>query len=505
MNSQDKRYRHLFETEKLNRDVKKKSIKAGVANFTSQGVSLGVTLIRAAILARLLSPEDYGVFTMVVVISSFAIIFKDIGLGMATVREKKINHGQVSNLFWINTLIGFLSMLIIIALSPAMVWFYNEPRLYNIAGVLSLGFLFSGMTVQHQALLRRQMQFNRIAVITVISAAVSSSVGIAVAVLTKNYWALVWMQVAHNLFLMIGFWLSTGWIPDLPSKNNAIRNLLNVGLDVAGLNAFSTITQQLDKIIIGRISSAGGLGLYNKGHQVPHLISGQFRLAFFSIALPALSALQSEKDRFRGYYYKFLNIVCWSTMTLSSFCFVFADEIILVYFGPKWADSVIFMKIFSIHAFIMPAMTTLDQIPLALGFSRRYLLAGMARSVALIICIITTAPFFGVLGIAWSIVLSEIIAFLPFIKLCLKESPVTIKGYFSTIFFPVLTTLSIAICFHNLKIQGVFHGHCAKLLAMSAFLAITVIVFIILDYFNSKGSAGIVRAVLKRLNKLGTA
>ena len=105
-------YALLFDTQNINKEVKQKSVKAGAANLASQALSLAITLVRAAILARLLSPDDYGVFTMVIVIISFALIFKDLGLSTATIREKEITHEQVSNLFWINTLLGFFSMVI---------------------------------------------------------------------------------------------------------------------------------------------------------------------------------------------------------------------------------------------------------------------------------------------------------------------------------------------------------------------------------------------------------
>ena len=129
----DNKYAHLFDTSGINKEVKQKSVKAGIANLISQGLSLFITLVRAAILARLLTPEDYGVFTMVVVVVSFALIFKDLGLSTATIREKEITHAQVSNLFWINTLIGLVSMAIVIAIAPIIVWFYHDSRLAPVA------------------------------------------------------------------------------------------------------------------------------------------------------------------------------------------------------------------------------------------------------------------------------------------------------------------------------------------------------------------------------------
>lgn len=491
-------YAFLFDTENINKEVKQKSAKAGVVNLVSQILSLAITLVRAAILARLLSPDDYGVFTMVIVIISFALIFKDLGLSTATIREKKITHEQVSNLFWINTALGFFSMILVIVLAPGIVWFYNDSRLASITLVLSVAFLFGGLAVQHQALLKRQMQFGKIAVITICANIASSLIGILIAWMWHNYWALIWMQVTNNLFIMIGFWSFTKWLPGLPSKHAGTKKVLKVGFDVAGLNAFSTITQNLDKIIVGLITNASLLGLYSKGNQVPNLISGQFRMAFFSVAFPALSSLQTEKERFAQYYYGFLNLICWVTMPFAVLFFVFADEIIQLYFGPQWSGAVIFMKIFAIHSFILPAVTTLDQIPLALGYSRRYLFGGIVRSIGAIVCVAIGAILYGVIGAAIGVSIANLVTFIPFYKLSIKDSPVMIKTYFKILCIPLLTSISIGAISYWYKFLNINSGIFYDLLNMVLYLTAVLISLLIFDFLRIGHHIGIVEYFLNR-------
>ena len=494
---QNSQYALLFDTQNINKEVNQKSVKAGVANLTSQALSLGITLVRAAILARLLSPDDYGVFTMVIVVISFALIFKDLGLSTATIREKEITHEQVSNLFWINTALGFFSMIVVIVLAPGIVWFYNDSRLASISLVLSVAFLFGGVAVQHQALLKRQMQFGKIAGITICANIASSLIGILIAWVWHNYWALIWMNVLNSLFLMVGFWSFTKWMPGLPSKRAGTKKFLKVGFDVAGLNAFSTITQNLDKIIVGRIANTSLLGLYSKGNQVPNLVSGQFRMAFFSVALPALSSLQKEKERFSQYYYGFLNMICWVTMPLAVLLFVFADEIIQIYFGPKWGDSAIFMKIFAIHALLMPAVTTLDQIPLALGHSRRYLSGGIVRSIGTIFCVAIGVILYGVMGAAIGVSIANLVTFIPFSRLCIKDSPITIKEYFKTLCIPLLTSIAIGGVFFWCKSHYINDSIFYDLLYMMAYLMIVSTFLVVYDFLRIGHHIGIVDYLFK--------
>jgi O-antigen/teichoic acid export membrane protein len=499
----DNKYEHLFDTSRINKEVKSRSIKAGLANLISQGFSLFITLVRAAILARLLTPEDYGVFTMVVVVTHFALIFKDLGLSTAIIREKEITHAQVSNLFWINTLVGLFSMAIVIAVSPVIVWFYHDNRLSPIALVLSVAFLFGGLSVQHQALLKRQMEFGKIALVTIFSSIFSSIIGVVLALLHYDYWALVWMNIATNFFLMAGFWYFTRWKPGLPVKGAGTKKIIKIGFDVAGLNAFSTLTQNIDKIIAGRISNASLLGLFSKGNQVPQMVSGEFRMAFFSVALPALGSLQSELKRFAQYYYKFLNIVSWVTMPLSAFCFVFADEIIQIYFGSQWAGAAIYMTIFSLHSFLMPAITTLDQVPLALGNSRKYLFGGITRSFGTILCVVTGAYFYGIVGIAIGVSIANLITFIPFFVICVQDSPITGKDYFKTLSIPSLTSIVIGVIFYLFKTNFINNGIMLELIYMFAYLFAVTTFMLACDFFHIGCQMGIVDTVIKKINSKG--
>jgi PST family polysaccharide transporter len=503
--NQNNKYELLFDTQALNKEVKQRSVKAGIANLISQAVLFTTTLVRAAILARLLSPEDYGVYTMVIVVISFALIFKDLGLSTATIREKEITHAQVSNLFWINTMIGLFSMLVVIAAAPGIVWFYKDSRLFLVALALSVAFLFAGLSVQHQAILKRQMQFGKIAIIMISAGLGSTLLGILVAWLRNDYWALIWMNVANNFFLMIGFWIFAKWIPGLPSKKAGTKKILKIGLDVAGLNAFSTITRDLDKIIAGRIASAPLLGLYTKGNQVPSLVSGQFRMAFFSVALPALSSLQTEKIRFSQYYYDFLNLICWVTIPLAVALFVFADEIIRIYFGPQWDGSAIFMQIFAIHALLMPAVTSLDQVPLALGHSRRYLAAGIVRSLGTIFCVSLGAMLYGVIGIAAGVAAAIIFTFIPFSRLCIQESPIKLKSFFKILSTPLLTAVAIGGVFYMLKSIYAADSIFCALLCMFFYFAVILACMLFFDFTGIGRSTGSIDFLFrKRARKIQT-
>src|SRR5436190_12700099 len=164
---EEKRHQEHFRTDHLLRNLKGHTISSGAVTVSAQGAKFILSLISTMILARLLMPRDFGLVAMVTTVTSFLRVFKDAGLSIATVQRERITHAQVSNLFWINIAVSIVSCLVVAAMAPVLAWFYRDSRLIGITLLLSTTYLLSGSTVQHQALLKRQMRFKAMAVIEV--------------------------------------------------------------------------------------------------------------------------------------------------------------------------------------------------------------------------------------------------------------------------------------------------------------------------------------------------
>ena len=189
-------------------DLKRKSVVGGVAVVSAQGVRFVVQTATTMVLARLLSPEDFGLQGMVVVITGFLALFRDAGLGMATVQRLEVTHEQTSTLFWINVAVGAILAALCAALAPLLVAFYHEPRLYWVAVVSGATFMFNGLAAQHSALLQRGMRFVTQAKIDVLSLAVGSGTGVVMALLGCGYWSLVGMAMAISVVGAAALWFA---------------------------------------------------------------------------------------------------------------------------------------------------------------------------------------------------------------------------------------------------------------------------------------------------------
>ena len=186
----DPNERH-FVTAHLLTDLRRRTVSSGFVTAVAQGVQFALTLVSTVILARLLTPRDFGLVAMSWTIIGFSQVFKEAGLSTATVQREGITHAQVSNLFWINVVLSGLISLLVAAAAPAVAWFYREPLLVEVTLALSITILLAGLAVQHMALLNRQMRFKAIALIQVGSVLAGVLVGVGMAWLNYGYWSLV--------------------------------------------------------------------------------------------------------------------------------------------------------------------------------------------------------------------------------------------------------------------------------------------------------------------------
>src|SRR4030095_4965194 len=189
-------------------DLKRKSVVGGVAAVSAQVARFVVQTATMIVLARLLSPEDFGLQGMVVVVTGFLGLFRDAGLGRATIQRLEVTHQQTSTLFWINVAVGAILAALCATSAPLIAAFYHEPRLYWIAVVSGANFLITGLGAQHGALLVRAMRFVTQAKIGVLSLIAGSAVGIVMALLGCRYWSLVGMALAGSIVSTAAVWFA---------------------------------------------------------------------------------------------------------------------------------------------------------------------------------------------------------------------------------------------------------------------------------------------------------
>ena len=232
-------------------------------------------------------------------VTGFLLVFKDAGLSIATVQREYITHAQVSNLFWVNVAVSILTTLTIAAAAPVIARFYHDSKLVKIALCTSITFLISGSTIQHQALLKRQMRFKALAVIEVGSMTVGVLVGVVMAILGCRYWSLVGSSLSAETTGLLLTWSLSQWRPGLPVRRSGIGPLLGFGAHLTLNSLIFYLARGMDNLLIGRFYGPASLGLYSRASALLMRPIEQFLGPVNAVFVPALSRLQGQPELYR--------------------------------------------------------------------------------------------------------------------------------------------------------------------------------------------------------------
>jgi O-antigen/teichoic acid export membrane protein len=423
-----------FKTDHLLTNLKARTISSGAITMSSQAGKFFLSLVSTMILARLLTPRDFGLVVMVTTVTSFLRVFKDAGLSIATVQRERITHAQVSNLFWINVAISALSTLIVAALAPVIAWFYHNPRLMSITLLLSITFLISGSTVQHQALLKRQMRFKALALIEVSSMAVGVLVGVVMALLGYRYWSLVGSSVSMETAGLILTWSVSRWRPGLPTRRSGIGPLLSFGAHRTAGDFILSLARGSDNLLIGHFYGAAAVGLYSRASALLMKPLEQFLGPINAVFMPALSRLQSHPERYRSTFLRLYEAIALLAFLFTGLFLALARPLTLVLLGPKWEQAAVIFGGFTVAALCIPLANASAWLFISQGRGRDMFVAQSINACAVVLSFVAGLPF-GPVGVAIAFSVSNLLVRIPIYYFSVgRRGPVTTADLWAVFF-----------------------------------------------------------------------
>ena len=397
-----------FSTDHLMESIGGRTARGGLVTIVAHGCKFAVGIVATAILARLLTPNDYGLIGMAAVITVFVSMFKDLGLSLATVQRAEINFEQISTLFWVNLAFSGLITLLLVIASPLIGWFYGEPRVTRIAAVTAIGFIIGGLSVQHEALLKRQMRFFALSTIAFVAVAFGYAVGIALAWYGASYWALVFSQLGLLSANTVGVWLACRWIPGPPRRYSGVRSMLSFGRDVSGYSAINYFAKNTDVLLIGKFRGPKELGFYSKSSQILALPTDQINEPVTSVAIPALSRLAHDPERYREAYKRMVEKILMVTMPAVGLIIATSDWVVRIMLGPQWAATSKILVLMGIYYLFQPISYTGGWLLVSQGRSRDMLRWSLINAPPSLLAIIIGLRW-GAIGVAASYSVAQVL------------------------------------------------------------------------------------------------
>jgi O-antigen/teichoic acid export membrane protein len=378
-------------------DLRGRSVRGGVVTLCCQGMKVILQLVTAAILGRMLTPADFGLVAMVGAMLGFFGLFRDFGLGAVAVQRDDLTQSQVSTLFWINVTVGVAILVAIAAIAAFVAGFYNEPRLYWATIVAGIMFPLGGLTLQHQALMRRQMRFASLAAIEIAALAIGQAIAIVFAALGSGYWSLIYLSVATSVVTVLAVWWQSGWRPGVPSFER-MSDLLRFGRHVTSVSFLTYVSRNIDNVLLGRVYGAEALGQYSRAYSLL-LLPQQVFGALVNVAVPTLSRLQHDPSRFRRAVLSLFRSFSLTMIPLAAYMIGTADWLVRVILGPQWDSAGDLFRILGFAGLTEGLSTVGISIFMATGRSEQFLRWGALNTSITVIAVLAGLPW-GALGVS---------------------------------------------------------------------------------------------------------
>ena len=349
-----------MQQESLKNKTKKGLAWSMIERFATQGVQF----LFGIILARLLSPDDYGIIAMPLVFLAIAQCIIDSGFSTVLIRKPELTEDDLSTAFYFNIGIGILCYAVLFFSSPLIADFYHTPILSSLLKVTALAVLFNPLCAVQQAILTRKIDFKTQAIVSLSGAVVSGIVGLYMAYNGFGVWSLVFQQVGGYVMRTILLWILGKWKPKRKWSWESFHYLWGFGSKMLGSGLLDTIYNNIYPIVIGKYFSAQDLGNYTRAQQFSSLPSSNVTGVLQRVTFPVLSRIQNEDERLARNYRKILKLSAFLIFPLMLILSAVADPLIRVLLSDKWEGCIILLQIlcfslmwYPIHAINLNLLT----------------------------------------------------------------------------------------------------------------------------------------------------
>lgn len=382
-------------------EVRQLAVRGAGATVFSAGVTLAVQILATVVLARLLTPKDFGLVAMV---TTFSLLLTNFGLNgftEAVLQREKIDHALASNLFWINLATGALLSIGFAAAGSLLARFYREPAVAHVAVGVSFSIFITSTSVFHLALLKRAMRFGAVSVNDIIARFVSVAVSIILGLTGWGYWALVAGAIALPLSQSLGAWYLCRWVPGVPRRAAGTGSMLRFALNVYSRFGVNYFARNTDNLLIGWRFGSYSLGFYKRAYDLFAMPASQIAAPLANVAVSALSRFKGDAIQYRRHLLGAIALMAFVAMGLGADLTLTGKDVIRLVLGAKWGEAGRIFTFFGPGIGIMLVYYTQSWIHLSAGRADRWLRWSIMESVFTGLLFVIALPW-GPAGIAFA-------------------------------------------------------------------------------------------------------
>lgn len=373
-------------------NTKSKVMSGLVWKYAERCGAQGIQFIVSIVLARLLTPADYGLIGLITVFITVAQVFAQSGMGQALVQRKGADELDFSTVFYYSLGFSVILYWILFAVAPFIASFYNAPKLTAVVRVLGLGVIVGAVNSVQNAYVQKTMQFKKFFFSTLGGTIASAFTGIFAAYKGYGVWALVVQQLTNQIINTIVLWFTVKWRPMLKFSFGRMKKLFSFGWKLLCSNLLDTVYSNMYSLIIGKFYSSADLGYYNKGKSFPMLIINNINTAINSVLLPVMSEAQDEKERVKAMVRRSISVSTFIIFPLMAGLAAVAEPMVKILLTDKWLLAVPFIQFCCFTYAFWPVHTANLQAITALGRSDIFLKLEIIKKLQGILILIITLP-----------------------------------------------------------------------------------------------------------------
>ena len=326
-------------------DLKAKTVKGVSWSFVEQVLTRGVNFVIGIILARLLSPTDYGLVGMLGIFIAISQIFIDGGFASALIREKDASEADFSTVYYINFTLSIVFYLLLFFTAPLVANFYGQPLLKPLMRVMALTLVISAVSAVQGTMLVKRVDFKTKSVISILSAILSGTAGIVFAIKGKGPWALVAQSMTTAIVVSLLTLIFVRWMPKLLFSKDSFKRLFSYSSKLIVASLISTIYDNAYPMVIGKRFSAKDVGLFTRACQFPNVVNETFMNSFNRVAFPIFSRVQDDDERLVGVYDKYIQVFCFLVFPLLMGLCGCSRPVVSLLLTDKWIECVPLMQL----------------------------------------------------------------------------------------------------------------------------------------------------------------
>lgn len=325
--------------------LKEKTKKGLFWQFFGQFSIYGMQFIIGIILARILSPTDYGTIALPTVFMTLAQIFVDSGFTQALIRKKDLSESDLSTSFYYSFCVGLFMYLCLFLAAPYIADLYEKPILTKLLRITAITFFWTPLNTPQNVILKKKLDFKTPARISIINQIVSGILGISAAYAGFGMWALVIMSLTSSVLLFVQTWIAVKWLPSKKFSKDSFKYLWNYGNKIIGVNLLNALCSNLFPLLIGKFYSIREIGIYKKASGYASLPSSNLTGVLNNVTFPVLSKIQDDKEKFAYIYRRMIRVSSFLVFPLMMLLCALAEPLIVCLITDKWIDCVVILQI----------------------------------------------------------------------------------------------------------------------------------------------------------------